>query len=225
MTDYENDYNEECEDTQYQDNDYDDTYEDHDQVDVPPSKRQADDNSLSKFASMSKRIKARETLGAKIDETLADNVTELFRYDMNEDQFVQLTKDENTPRHETVKGLATGKNKPAYMGYNITTSTICRDKSANIIIGVAVSMASFLLLFVAFIYIKTRKKKTKTMEPSDNAAINVYFTNTKEDSGDIYYTSVQYNRFSGSSEINPFKARNQMYDEEYLVFNQPAMND
>jgi hypothetical protein len=42
---------------------------------------------------MSKRIKTHETLGDKIDETLAENVTDLFRNGMNEDQFGELTKD------------------------------------------------------------------------------------------------------------------------------------
>lgn len=107
MAGYENDYDEEYEDAQEHDNDeYDDTHEDHDQVDATPNKRKADDNSLSKFASMAKRVKTRETLGAKIDETLADNVTDLFRNGMNEDQFIELTKDENTPRPENCEGLA-----------------------------------------------------------------------------------------------------------------------
>jgi hypothetical protein len=49
---------------------------------------------------MSKKIKTRETLGDKIDETLAENVTDLFRNGMNEDQFGELTKDESNPRPE-----------------------------------------------------------------------------------------------------------------------------
>jgi hypothetical protein len=51
----------------------------------PPNKRKADENNTSTFASMSKRIKKRETIGDKIDETLAENVTDLFRNGMNED--------------------------------------------------------------------------------------------------------------------------------------------
>ena len=58
---------------------------------------------------MSKKIKTRETLGDKIDETLAENVTDLFRNGMNEDQFGELTKDESNPRPENCEGLATMK--------------------------------------------------------------------------------------------------------------------
>jgi hypothetical protein len=58
---------------------------------------------------MSKKIKTRETLGDKIDETLAENVTDLFRNGMNEDQFGELTKDESNPRPENCEGLATVK--------------------------------------------------------------------------------------------------------------------
>ena len=73
------------------------------------SKCKADENNPSKFASMSKRIKTRETLGDKINEALAENVTDLFCNGMNEDQFGELTKDESNPRPENCVGLATVK--------------------------------------------------------------------------------------------------------------------
>lgn len=74
---------------------------------------------------MTKRVKTRETLGAKIYKTLADNVNDLFHYGMNEDQLIELAKDENDPRPENCEGLA------IVMGYNITTTTICRTKDAG----------------------------------------------------------------------------------------------
>ena len=113
MTDYENDLNDgEYDDTHDQDVDNDDyqMYDEHegqDQGEAPSNKRKVDENNPSKFASMSKRIKTRETLGDKIDETLAENVTDLFRNGMNEDQFGELTKDESNPRPENCEGLAT----------------------------------------------------------------------------------------------------------------------
>ena len=58
---------------------------------------------------MSKRIKTGETLGDKINEALAENVTDLFCNGMNEDQFGELTKDESNPRPENCVGLATVK--------------------------------------------------------------------------------------------------------------------
>ena len=115
MTDYENDLNDgEYDDTHEQGVDNDDyqMYDEHegqDQGEAPSNKRKADENKPSKFASISKRIKTRETLGDKIDETLAENVTDLFRNGMNEDQFGELTKDESNPRPENCEGLATVK--------------------------------------------------------------------------------------------------------------------
>ena len=115
MANYENDFNDgEYDDTHEQDVDNDDCqmYDEHegqDQGEVPSNKRKADENNTSKFASMSKRIKTRETLGDKIDETLAENVTDLFPNGMNDDQVGELTKDESNPRPENCEGLATVK--------------------------------------------------------------------------------------------------------------------
>lgn len=116
MTEYENDFNDdgEYDDTHEQDVDNDDyqmydEHEDHDQGEAPSNNRKTDENNPSKFASISKRIKTRETLGDTIDETLAENVTDLFRNGMNEDQFDELTKDKSNPRPENCEGLATVK--------------------------------------------------------------------------------------------------------------------
>ena len=60
--------------------------------------------TLVNLLPLSKRIKTRETLGDKIDETLAKNVTDLFGKGMNEDLFGELTKDESNPRPENCEG-------------------------------------------------------------------------------------------------------------------------
>jgi len=54
---------------------------------------------------MSKRFKIREVCSDKIDDILAENITDLFRNDMSEDQFTELTKDDNNARPENYKGL------------------------------------------------------------------------------------------------------------------------
>ena len=41
----------------------------------------------------------------KIDETLATNITDLFRNGMNEDQYSDMIKDENNARPENCEGL------------------------------------------------------------------------------------------------------------------------
>jgi hypothetical protein len=63
-----------------------------------------------------------------------------------------------------------------------------------------------------------RRKQTDTP--------GVYFNNTRQDHEDdssVYYNSVRFNNlydFSRSSTINPFKIKEPMYDEEYLVYDQ-----
>lgn len=54
---------------------------------------------------MSKRFKSREICDVKIDETLASNITDLFRNGMNEDQYSDFIKDENNARPENCEGL------------------------------------------------------------------------------------------------------------------------
>jgi hypothetical protein len=54
---------------------------------------------------MSKRFKRREVCDLNIDETLAANITDLFRNGMNEDQYSDLIKDENNARPENCEGL------------------------------------------------------------------------------------------------------------------------
>ncbi|CAG2254935.1 unnamed protein product [Mytilus edulis] len=96
-------------------NNYDDNYDegeenphdDGENVDnesEPPAKKQNKDDN--RFSSMSKRCKVQELCDVKIDEVLANNVNELFRNGMNEEQYSELTKDENNARPENCEGLS-----------------------------------------------------------------------------------------------------------------------
>lgn len=71
------------------------------------SKRPPDSDGSNRFSCLSKRFKTVEVFGPKIDDTLAQNVTDLFRKGMNEEQFDSLIKDENSPRPENCEGLQT----------------------------------------------------------------------------------------------------------------------
>ena len=54
---------------------------------------------------MAKRFKIKEVCDVNVDDTLAKNVTDLFRNGMDEDQYNDLIKDENTGRSEKCEGL------------------------------------------------------------------------------------------------------------------------
>ena len=64
------------------------------------------------------------------------------------------------------------------------------------------------------------KRRKQTDTPS------VYFNNTRqelEDDSNVYYNSVRFNNlydFSRPSTVNPFKIKEPMYDEDYLVYDQ-----
>lgn len=74
---------------------------------IDPSSNSAKTDDNSRFSSLAKRFKTIEVFGPKIDDTLAQNVTDLFRKGMNEEQFETLVKDEATPRPENCDGLQT----------------------------------------------------------------------------------------------------------------------
>lgn len=62
-------------------------------------------SNQSRFSNMSKRFKSREICEVKINETLASNITDLFRNGMNKEQYSDHIKDENNARPEIVKVL------------------------------------------------------------------------------------------------------------------------
>ena len=92
---------------------YDDDYQEQDEgeenegITEPPPKKQRQDtnNNTSRFSSMAKRCRVYEICDSKLDDFLAENITDLFRNGMNEDQYIELTKDENTARPENCEGL------------------------------------------------------------------------------------------------------------------------
>ena len=102
--DYENEDNEDCQDENQSDQGPD---EDQDKTE-PPSKKQKVDNDSNnnRFSSLAKRCKVSEVCDTKVDESLATTVTDLFRNGMNEEQYLHLVKDENTPRPENCEGLS-----------------------------------------------------------------------------------------------------------------------
>lgn len=70
----------------------------------------------SRFSNMSKRFKSREICDVKIDETLASNITDLFRNGMNEEQNSDLIKDENNARPDNCEGLEVVKTNQNLCG-------------------------------------------------------------------------------------------------------------
>ncbi|ESO99302.1 hypothetical protein LOTGIDRAFT_158381 [Lottia gigantea] len=62
------------------------------------------------FSSMSKRIKPSDSIVDKtVDEVLANNINELFRQGMSDDQYDALIKDEATDRPTNCDALVTAK--------------------------------------------------------------------------------------------------------------------
>ena len=108
MDKMENDYDAEYDD--YDDNQEQEGLEGEENESVngnepPPNKQKTDNNYNSRFSSMAKRRKVLEVCDAKIDDVLAENVNDLFRNGMNEEQYLELTKDENNARPENCEGL------------------------------------------------------------------------------------------------------------------------
>ena len=63
----------------------------------------------SRFSSMSKRFKMQEHCDSSIDETLAENVNNLFRNGIEEDRYNELVKDEQNARPENCESLVVVK--------------------------------------------------------------------------------------------------------------------
>ena len=76
---------------------------------VSKDSEQSNEASTSRFATMSKRFKQKEVTGDKIDETLASNITDLFRNGMDDTQYSEIVKDEVNPRPDNCDGLVVVK--------------------------------------------------------------------------------------------------------------------
>ena len=61
---------------------------------------------------MSKMFKSKEICSAKVDETLAAYITDLFRNGKNEDQYSEMIKDENNSRPENCEDLQVPREGP-----------------------------------------------------------------------------------------------------------------
>ncbi|KAH3826702.1 hypothetical protein DPMN_128612 [Dreissena polymorpha] len=74
-------------------------------------KRKSDDNnnkavaSSSRFDSLSKKFRTVKTCDQDVDPVLANNVNELFRQGIEEEQYNQLTKDEDNARPSNCDGF------------------------------------------------------------------------------------------------------------------------
>jgi hypothetical protein len=97
-------YNEDGEDD-YVDYD-DDCSGQNEQSVISSGKRKADDEKpLSRFLSMSKRFKIKEVCSDDVDQTLVENVTDLFHNGMDEEHYNELTKDDVNGRPDNCTGL------------------------------------------------------------------------------------------------------------------------
>ncbi|MES9884347.1 MAG: hypothetical protein ABW185_26165 [Sedimenticola sp.] len=80
-----------------------------DHVEPPPAKKQKTDIENSRFSKLSKRFRSVEVCDDDIDSVLAETVTGLFRKGMDDDQYMELVKDETTPRPNNCEGLTVVK--------------------------------------------------------------------------------------------------------------------
>ena len=117
--------NECCEEYNEQD------YSDGEIPDPPPSVSGAGAGGVSsekpedRFSGLAKRFKSVENCGNATDESLATNLTDLFRKGMDEGQYEQLVKDEATLRPSNCAGLQTVKmNRPIWDIISRNTQTV-----------------------------------------------------------------------------------------------------
>ncbi|VDI46090.1 Hypothetical predicted protein [Mytilus galloprovincialis] len=92
------------------DEDMDEVHEPDDGQDTgnePPCKKQKtlSNSEESRFSSMNKRFRSGERCGDKLDEHLADNITDIFRNGISEEKYRELMKDEKSNRPENCEGL------------------------------------------------------------------------------------------------------------------------
>ncbi|KAH3858561.1 hypothetical protein DPMN_101189 [Dreissena polymorpha] len=70
-----------------------------------PSKMKSD----SRFASMEKRFKGKEITDEAVDSALVENINDVLKNGMDEEQYTQMVKDENIARPENCEALVTVK--------------------------------------------------------------------------------------------------------------------
>ncbi|VDI02088.1 Hypothetical predicted protein [Mytilus galloprovincialis] len=85
----------------------------------------------SRFATMSKKFKQKELTGENIDETLAENITYLFRNGMHESQYNEMIKDELNPRPVNCDGLVIVKTNQLIWDLISPFAQTCEKKMQN----------------------------------------------------------------------------------------------
>ena len=165
LTDKVNEMYEYDEEEEYDENDYDD-----DHYEPPAKKSKPDDNNNSakagpeessgvgsRFATMSKRFKQKEITGDKIDDTLASNITDLFRNGMDQTQYNELIKDETNPRPENCEGLVVVKTNQLIWELMSPFAQTCDKKMQAI--ETSIIKAAVLLANTVNTLAKTEKEK------------------------------------------------------------------
>lgn len=117
------------------------------------SQKRSLEESSSRFASMSKKFKSHEICGDNIDSALAESVTEFFVNGIDEERYVELVKDEKTPRPSNCDGLVTVKTNQLIwdaLGSNARTNDkklqnieTAIVKAATILVKTVNKMATF----------------------------------------------------------------------------------
>ncbi|CAC5387541.1 unnamed protein product [Mytilus coruscus] len=79
---------------------------------------------------MSKRFKQKELTGENIDETLAENITDLFRNGMDESQYNEMIKDELNTRPGNCDGLTCDK-KMQNIERSVVKAAVLLSKTVN----------------------------------------------------------------------------------------------
>ncbi|XP_063409787.1 uncharacterized protein LOC134693025 [Mytilus trossulus] len=107
---YNDEYDDEYDNVGDVDEDMDEVHEPDDGQDTgnePPCKKQktVSNSEESRFSSMNKRFRSGEKCGDKLDEHLADNITDIFRNGISEEKYRELMKDEKSNRPENCEGL------------------------------------------------------------------------------------------------------------------------
>ena len=99
--------------------------------------------SSSRFASLAKKFKSQETCDKDVDSVLGDNVNNLFRKGMEEEQYDSMVKDEVNPRPLNCEGLVTVKLNQLVWDI-VSPAARSRDKKLQTIETTIVKSASII---------------------------------------------------------------------------------
>ncbi|KAH3749708.1 hypothetical protein DPMN_184214 [Dreissena polymorpha] len=94
-------------------------------------KRPADEASHSRFEWMAKKIRPMETVDKDIDQTLADNINDLFHNGIDDDRYDELIKDEKLARPGNCEGLSVVKTNRLIWDAISHNAIGCQTKNFN----------------------------------------------------------------------------------------------